>query len=505
MLRATIQKWISGGGDGLQDSVNEVERVPAIPWDNERKESNMKHRFCVYATALITLLGGAGCAQEAVKQQVAELSDEQVENVVRRSYQYVAMYNVNNKFALKQGGWNTCVADTALKDHTMSEIARPNNDTLYISCMLDLRKDPVILDMPAFDSKYVSLMVTAYDHYVNVPMATRRGDFAKAEKMLFYSARTEGYGGEPVDGVDRTFEATGDFVSAVFRVMPHGSDKERFKRITGQMAEVGAVTLSEHRGGQARAIDDIALPPVGEKDADVFENNLLEVMQFVFNHTTFDPKDEIDRNLLAAYEPLGVVPGRAFDPSKVAAIDGARFRKAAERVFSEEMARMNDPEFKEKSLLGLFQPKGGIPLELLLNQSVIGPIGLPAAEAVYPPIATADGTPMNAQHDYVIRMTKEELPPATAFWSLTLYDTKNGFFIPNDRRKYSVGENAGIKLDADGGIAVYIAAEKPEGVPEENWLPINRKDEAMDVILRIYVPDLEKFKAWKAPKAEIVK
>jgi hypothetical protein len=59
-----------------------------------------------------------------------------------------------------------------------------------------------------------------------------------------------------------------------------------------------------------------------------------------------------------------------------------------------------------------------------------------------------------------------------------------------------------MKLDEDGGIAVYIAAEKPEGVPEENWLPINRKDEDMDVILRIYVPDLEELETWEPPKAE---
>ena len=111
------------------------------------------------------------------------LTDAQVENIVRRSYQYVAMYNVNNKFALKQGGWNSGDADTKLKDYTMREIARPNNDTLYIGCMLDLRKDPVILEMPAFDSKYVSLMVTAYDDYVNVPMTTRSSDFRKPEKM----------------------------------------------------------------------------------------------------------------------------------------------------------------------------------------------------------------------------------------------------------------------------------------------------------------------------------
>ncbi len=66
----------------------------------------------------------------------AELTDQEIENIVRRSYPYVAMYNVNNKFALKQGGWNTVVPDTQLKDHTMRDIARPNNDTLYIGCML---------------------------------------------------------------------------------------------------------------------------------------------------------------------------------------------------------------------------------------------------------------------------------------------------------------------------------------------------------------------------------
>jgi len=109
---------------------------------------------------------------------------------------------------------------------------------------------------------------------------------------------------------------------------------------------------------------------------------------------------------------------------------------------------------------------------------------------------------MNAMNDYVIRMTKDELPPAGAFWSLTLYDLDEGFFIPNDRKKYSVGENAGMKLNEDGGIEIYIAAEKPDGVPEENWLPIERKDIALSPQLRIYVPDLEKMKTWKAPKAE---
>lgn len=454
----------------------------------------------------------AGCeSKDEAKQTATEptssttpLTDEQVDDLVRRSYQYLAMYNVNNKFAMKQGEWNTCVADTQLKDHTMTDIARPNNDTLYISCLLDLRTDGQVLSMPAFDSKYVSLMITGYDHYVNIPLSTRLGDFSKPEKMVIYSARTEGYQGKPVKSVDRTFEASGDFVSAVFRVMPHANDKARFKRISDQMGSVKLMSLSEYLGGKAKPSADTSFPQVGKTDADIFGNNLLEVMQFVFNHTTFDPKNELDQSLLALYQPLGVAPGRTFDPAKVVKLDGARLKAATERIASAQLAIVTSPSFMDK-MLGLFKPKGQMTLELLFSQSVLGPIGMPAAEAFYPPISTADGKPMNAMNSYVIRMAKKDLPPAKAFWSVTLYDVQNGFFIPNDQKKYSVGENAGMKLDKDGGIAIYIAAEKPKGVPAENWLPINRKDEAIGAIMRIYVPDLEKVKSWKAPMAELIK
>ncbi len=466
----------------------------------------------LFASLLLVSCDKGDVAQTTVADQaktaessMIELSDEQIENIVRRSYQYVAMYNVNNKFALVQGGWNTAAADTKLKDHTMRDIARPNNDTLYIGCMLDLRKDPVILDIPAFDSKYVSLMVTGYDHYVNVPMSVTKGDFKKPEKVLFYSSRTEGYDGRKVEGADRNFEMSGDFVSAVFRVMPHANDKALFEKIVGQMQSVKVLTLSELQGKPARAIDDVQFPNVSKTDPDMYENNFLEVMQFVVNHTSFDPNNEADNAFLAAMKPLGVEPGKTFDKSTAANIDGKRFRAITEKVRETEFARAMDPTVTAKHGLSLFQPKGQIKPDLLLLQSVIGPIGLPATEAVYPPVTSKDGQPMNAQNDYVVRISKEEMPPAQAFWSLTLYDSANGFFIPNDHKKYSVGENAGMKLNADGGIDIYIAAEKPVGVPEENWLPINRQDENLDVILRIYMPDLEKYKTYSVPKAEKVK
>jgi hypothetical protein len=443
-------------------------------------------------------------ADEPVIAQTLEISEADLDNLVRRSYQYVAMYNVNNKFARTQGGWNTCVADKTLKDHTARDIARPNNDTLYAACLLDLSNQAIVLEIPTFDSNYVSLMITGYDHYVNIPMASRLGDFQKPERMLIYTTRSPGYSGEPIEGIDRMFEATGDFVSVVFRVMPHAYDTERFERILAQLQSVTIEPLAQYQGAEPEPAVAINFPDIGQTDADIFENNLLEVMQFVFNHTTFDPNDSTDQAVLAAYAPLGLVPGTEYDPDQVAQLDGERLREKAQQVQREWLTRLTDRTISTQLQPRQFQPKGKTDLEALLAVSIIGPIGIPQEEAVYPQVATADGEQMNAMHDYVISMSADELPPAEAFWSLTLYDLDQGFFLPNDRKKYSVGENAGMKLNEDGGIDIYIAAEQPDGVPVENWLPIERQDLDLSPQLRIYVPDLDEMKTWKAPVAEIV-
>jgi hypothetical protein len=227
-------------------------------------------------------------------------------------------------------------------------------------------------------------------------------------------------------------------------------------------------------------------------------------MQFVVNHTTLDPADEMDAAVLAALKPLGIEPGKTFDPQSAKAIDGKSLAEKTRKVHKEALELWISPEGKAM-LDELFLPKGKMTLEAMVLQSAYGPIGLPAHQAVYPGIAAADGQPLNAQHDYVIRMSEDEMPPAKAFWSVTLYDAKNGFFIPNEPKKYSVGENAGFQLDENGGIEIHVAAEKPEGVPEENWLPVNRGDEALDIVMRLYAPDVEKMKSWKAPVAERVK
>jgi hypothetical protein len=60
----------------------------------------------------------------------SSLSRDQVETIVRRSYQYVAMFKTNQKFALGpasggmfMGGSNKSVAMTDLADATVKSIA----------------------------------------------------------------------------------------------------------------------------------------------------------------------------------------------------------------------------------------------------------------------------------------------------------------------------------------------------------------------------------------------
>ena len=465
------------------------------------KGSALSGGFAAFAALCLT----PAVSVPALAQKAIALSDQQVENIVRRSYQYVAMYNVIQKIVETDiHGFNKPLAKTELLDHTVKAIARPNNDTLYQMIALDLRNEPVIVEYPAIDSKFVALETSGYAHYCEMPLLSAKGDFKKPTKVLFYTDRTKGYGGEKTKGVDRVIKADGDFFYVFLRAMPHQSDPQRMAGVVKALKNVTVIPLSEFQGKPAKASDAPKFPAFGKTDADVFANNLLEVMQFVFNHTTFDPKNEMDQAVLAAYKPLGVEPGKTFDASKVAKLDGKQLRKVAGEVARKALAAMTDKAVVARLTPKMFMPKGKTDLETQVMFSVTGPIGVPAYVARYLAAATKDGQPMNAKHDYVLKMSKNQLPPAKAFWSLTLYDLKNGFFIPNDRKKYSVGENAGFKLDAKGGIEIYISAKKPKDVPEENWLPINRKDIELDALFRIYEPDAGKMKTWKVPQIEML-
>ncbi len=445
-----------------------------------------------------------------IQQEKKVLTLEQIQNIVQRSYQYVALYNLENKLVNDETkptftvGWNKIRIDYTKSDNAFKSIARPNNDTLCLTAILDLRKEPVILKFPSFDSKYVSLEITGFDHYCKVPFSSTKGDFLKPTNLLFYTKRTGNYEGQSIDGVNYYVQVDCDFTIVMLRLLPGSKETNILEENQIKMKKVELQTLSQLQGQIENTKNNENLPAFGNTDEDTFGTNLIEVMQFIMNHTSFDPSMGMDRALLALFEPLGVVPGKIFNSEKSYILDSKQFRETARQLVNEAKGKYRDAETQARILPQLFGPKGKIDLETEYIQSVAGPIGLPPDQAMYFPLLTKKGKPFNALHDYVLHIDKDELPPAKIFWSVTLYDLKNGFFIPNDKKKYSVN-NEGLKLNVDSSIDIYLSSKKPVGVQDENWLPINRENIELDALMRLYVPDQERVKtSWKPPLIELI-
>ena len=110
-------------------------------------------------------------------------------------------------------------------------------------------------------------------------------------------------------------------------------------------------------------------------------------------------------------------------------------------------------------------------------------------DAVYP-ASFVDGTgqPYSGANGYVLHFDKGKLPPANAFWSVTLYG-KDGFQVPNAINRFAIGDRDKLKLNADGSLDLYIQSESPGPDKESNWLPTPEGE--FNLAMRIYSPRCE--------------
>jgi hypothetical protein len=97
------------------------------------------------------------------------------------------------------------------------------------------------------------------------------------------------------------------------------------------------------------------------------------------------------------------------------------------------------------------------------------------------------GLPLNGSNPrgYVLTFSKEQLPAATRFWSVTAYTPQAIELIPNRERKYEVASyTSGLQYNPDGSLTIYISRTRPRGVPMANWLPVWRFK--FNLMLRLY-------------------
>jgi hypothetical protein len=99
-----------------------------------------------------------------------------------------------------------------------------------------------------------------------------------------------------------------------------------------------------------------------------------------------------------------------------------------------------------------------------------------------------DGRLLDGRQHWTLSFPPGGLPPIGegAFWSVTMYDERN-LLVANPIDRYLVRpDTPGLQPDADGGLTIHLAADRPDGVPEGNWLPAPQGQ--FNVALRTYFP-----------------
>jgi hypothetical protein len=99
-----------------------------------------------------------------------------------------------------------------------------------------------------------------------------------------------------------------------------------------------------------------------------------------------------------------------------------------------------------------------------LKRAIIAQFGLGAnlpEDAIYPAnVGDESGKPLDGASKYIMRFTKDALPPVDAFWSIILYDNE-GFQVANLLNRFAVSSWMPFKRDADGSLTLYFQNENP--------------------------------------------
>ena len=195
-----------------------------------------------------------------------------------------------------------------------------------------------------------------------------------------------------------------------------------------------------------------------------------------------------DQPILARMQRLGLNYGAAFDFDAAApAIQGALERAAADaqKLMAErapQIGRQVNGWQISTDTIGVY---GASYLKRAIVARTLLGANLPE-DAVYPATSVdGDGRPLDGAHNYLIHFAKGELPPVSAFWSITLYDGE-GYPVANALDRFAIGDRDGLAANSDGSLDLVISAADPGGEQQANWLPAPRGP--FNLMLRLYGP-----------------
>lgn len=361
------------------------------------------------------------------------------------------------------------------------EVVSPNADTLYSSAWIDLSRGPVELRVPDTAGRYFLMpMLSAWTDVFASPGKRTTGTGAG---RFVITGPNLNWAGQLPSGVEQLRSPT-ELAWLIGRIQTNG--KSDYAAVHAVQDGLALRPLSPSKNGNGAAESKRGTAPaaparqVETMDATAFFARLAALL-------VHNPPAAADAPIMAELARLGVKPGEPVRP------DPAQMRAMAEGL---ERARevlkadvRNDHGARSvggwKRIPGLGQYGTDY-----LKRATVAMFGLGAnldADAVYcHATSDAQNRLLDGSQRYTVHFDPGQLPPADAFWSVTLYDS-NQFFVKNSIDRYAIGDRDPLRSNADGSLDLYVQHEPPVSSRERaNWLPAPRG--SFNLMLRMYQP-----------------
>ncbi|MCH9733421.1 MAG: DUF1254 domain-containing protein [Actinomycetia bacterium] len=367
----------------------------------------------------------------------------------------------------------------AYPDADFRAVVRPNFDTLYSSCWLDLTDGPVILHIPDTDDRYY--MLPLLDMWTDVfanPGKRTSGTDEQTYVVVGPGSETQ----QLPEGVPVIASPT-PHVWIIGRTQTNGPDD--YSAVHAVQDGYSVTPLSPPATPHAPdASYDVTTEPLRKVNA----MTALDYLAYAASLLMVNPPHPTDFSTIARLAHIGIHPGQPFDGGRFTAAeraeieDGKRDALVAIQAGATSLGDIIDGWASLTENMGVYGNS-------YFRRAVVTLVGLganPPEDAVYPLLVTdAAGQQLSGENDYTIHFEADKLPPVDAFWSVTMYDAE-GYQVANDIDRFAIGDRDALQYNTDGSLDLYLQHSSPGPERESNWLPAPRGP--LGVTMRLYAP-----------------
>jgi hypothetical protein len=414
------------------------------------------------------------------------------------NYRVMYAYFVDAKNPQYKAPYNTLKNIPRVYTPEDTAIQTPNSDTPYSWLGMDLRAQPLILEVPVIEkNRYFSIqLIDAYTFNFDYI-----GSRATGNDGGTFMVTGPNWKGEVPKGITKVFHSDTEFAMAVYRTqLFDAADLENVKKI---QAGYKVKTLAQYLNLDAEvAAPKVEFPkPLTPEE----EKSSLELFNIVSWILQYCPTDPSEVELMERFRIIGVGAGKHIDVAQLNPEMKKALNEGIADAWTEYDHFLKDSIETGKVTSGaLFGTRAYLKNNYLYRfaAAVLGIYGNSEQEAIYPAYRTdAAGKPMDAsKHDYTLRFAPGQLPPVHAFWSLTMYNLPSSLLVANPLHRYLINSPMlpELKRDADGGLTLYIQHDSPGPDKESNWLPA--PDGPFWMAMRLYWPEETALDgSWVAP------